>query len=149
MDQLVLRLNLAATGFLPCILIFTIVHNILSITIAIFNITMIKIFSRFYNAMAGPTLILNTTQFGHADLLDELEAGANEVFFKYSKKKMSMVVRRKLYSFILFLFLISFNLIFQIIRFCKADKDSDKYSYRFHFFKVLTIIYLEHHLELD
>merc|ERR1712012_638792 len=50
---------------------------------------------RFYNAMAGPTLILNTTQFGHADLLDELEAGANE-----------------------------------IIRFCKADKDSDKYSYR-------------------
>ena len=29
--------------------------------------------------MAGPTLILNTTQFGHADLLDELEAGANEV----------------------------------------------------------------------
>ena len=99
--------------------------------------------------MAGPTLILNTTQFGHADLLDELEAGANEVFFKYSKKKMSMVVRRKLYSFILFLFLISFNLIFQIIRFCKADKDSDKYSYRFHFFKVLTIIYLEHHLELD
>ena len=34
---------------------------------------------RFYNAMAGPTLILNTTQFGHADLLDELEAGANEV----------------------------------------------------------------------
>ena len=37
------------------------------------------IFTRFYNAMAGPTLILNTTQFGHADLLDELEAGANEV----------------------------------------------------------------------
>ena len=35
--------------------------------------------TRFYNAMAGPTLILNTTQFGHADLLDELEAGANEV----------------------------------------------------------------------
>merc|ERR1712210_116240 len=27
---------------------------------------------RFYNAMAGPTLILNTTQFGHADLLVEL-----------------------------------------------------------------------------
>merc|ERR1712192_362578 len=50
---------------------------------------------RFYNAMAGPTLILNTTQFGHADLLDELEAGANEV-----------------------------------IKFCKADPDSDKYSYR-------------------
>jgi len=50
---------------------------------------------RFYNAMAGPTLILNTTQFGHADLLDELEAGANE-----------------------------------IIKFCKADPDSDKYSYR-------------------
>ena len=37
--------------------------------------------------MAGPTLILNTTQFGHADLLDELEAGANEVFYKYSKNQ--------------------------------------------------------------
>ena len=47
---------------------------------------MIKIFSRFYNAMAGPTLILNTTQFGHADLLDELEAGANEVFCNGSNK---------------------------------------------------------------
>ena len=37
--------------------------------------------------MAGPTLILNTTQFGHADLLDELEAGANEVLYKYGKNK--------------------------------------------------------------
>ena len=36
--------------------------------------------------MAGPTLILNTTQFGHADLLDELEAGANEVFCNGSNK---------------------------------------------------------------
>ena len=36
--------------------------------------------------MAGPTLILNTTQFGHADLLDELEAGANEVFCNCSNK---------------------------------------------------------------
>ena len=42
-------------------------------------VTVGTIFTRFYNAMAGPTLILNTTQFGHADLLDELEAGANEV----------------------------------------------------------------------
>ena len=102
-----LRLNLAATGFLPCILILTLFNNILSITIAIFNITMIKIFSRFYNAMAGPTLILNTTQFGHADLLDELEAGANEVFISIAKTKMSMVMRRKLKSFILILFFIS------------------------------------------
>ena len=42
-------------------------------------VTVGTLFTRFYNAMAGPTLILNTTQFGHADLLDELEAGANEV----------------------------------------------------------------------
>ena len=116
MDQLVLRLNLAVTGFLPCNLILTIVNNILSITIAIFNITMINFFSRFYNAMAGPTLILNTTQFGHADLLDELEAGANEVFCNGSNTNPYL----------------DFCLIFQIIRFCKADKDSDKYSYRFH-----------------
>ena len=102
LDQLVLRLNLVATGLLPCILIVTIVNSILSITI--FFIATVNIFSRFYNAMAGPTLILNTTQFGHADLLDELEAGANEVFISIAKTKMSMVVRRKLKSFILILF---------------------------------------------
>ena len=81
--------------------------------------------------MAGPTLILNTTQFGHADLLDELEAGANEVFCNCRDKHEDGGETKAKYPYLDF-FGFSFYLIFQIIRFCKADKDSDKYSYRYH-----------------
>ena len=54
--------------------------------------------SRFYNALGGPTLLVNTTDFGHADLLDELEADANQwlSFCKTDKEQDRAAYRQEL-----------------------------------------------------
>jgi len=53
---------------------------------------------RFYRALGGPTLLVNTTDFGHADLLDELEADANQwlSFCKTDKEQDRTAYRQEL-----------------------------------------------------
>ena len=83
--------------------------------------------------MAGPTLILNTTQFGHADLVDELEAGANEVDddddHDDNDDNDANDANDDHDDDDCIVIIISVP---QVIKFCKADPDSNKYPYRFH-----------------